>query len=170
MIRLLIIVLATLAMGCSSHDEELSLGDVDIVGVESLKLEGDEHPQQLNLRVELQNNDKRFSVRSMRLRVGIGARRSVAITLTEPVTVKRGESVVEIPIKFTVTHSSHSAALRKILKERELSLIEFDLSAKVRRGIFTRTMAFSSEELRENYGWQIVERVADFIEEYMIEE
>ena len=132
--RFLTILCALMLCSCSSN-EGVSLEDVDVVGVESVALQGGDLPEQLTLRLELNNEGRRFSVRSARLRVGIGIRRSVAITLLEPVVVGRGESVVEIPVKFTVAHSSRAVALRRALERREFSLIAFDGEAKVRRGI-----------------------------------
>ncbi|MBR6559738.1 MAG: hypothetical protein IKT75_01105, partial [Alistipes sp.] len=87
--RFLTILCALMLCSCSSN-EGVSLEDVDVVGVESVALQGSDLPEQLTLRLELNNEGRKFSVRSARLRVGIGIRRSVAITLLEPVVVGRG--------------------------------------------------------------------------------
>lgn len=165
MIRLLLIVLTLLLGSCSMRSESLSLGEVEFMGLEGVTLAGDELPEQISLRVELENGSKSFSLREARLRVGIGRRRSLALTLTEPVHVRRGRSVVTLPIKITVVHNSNAMTLRNMFKQRKLSLIEFDLRAKVRRGIASRTMSFSSEDLEQSYAWNLLEKLFSFIEE-----
>lgn len=162
--RFLTILCALILCSCSI-EEGVSLEDVDVVGVESVALEGSDLPEHLTMRLELNNEGRKFSVRSARLRVGIGMRRSVAITLLEPVVIKRGESVVEIPVKFTVAHSSRAVALRKALERREFSLIAFDGEAKVRRGIAARTFDLSSSELKLTFG----ERWAEWLEQLLEE-
>ena len=102
--------------------------------------------------------------------MGIGARRSVALTLVEPVQIGRGTNVVSLPIKITVAHNSRSAALRNALKQRKLSLIEFDGELKVRRGIASRTMNFSSNELRDMLTESVLERIWSFIDEKINDE
>ncbi|MBR5334316.1 MAG: hypothetical protein IKV33_06210 [Alistipes sp.] len=170
MIRLLVIALALLFGSCAAHDEGLGVGEIDIVGLESVEVAGDNLPDQITLRLEVSNDDKRFSIRSARLRVGIGARRSVAFTLAEPVVVRRGESVVELPIRITVAHNSRSVALRNALKQHKLSLIEFDGELKVRRGIASRTMSFSSRELREMLTESVLEKLWSIVDENIKDE
>ena len=170
MIRLLVIALALLFCSCAAHNEELGIGEVDVVGLESVQLAGDNLPDQINLRIEVCNEDRRFSLRSARLRVGIGARRSVAFTLADPVVVRRGKSVVELPIRLTAAHNSRSVALRNALKQRKLSLIEFDGEVKVRRGIVSRTIEFSSEELKDMLTEKVLEKVWSIIDENIKDE
>ena len=162
--QFLTILCALMLCSCSSN-EGVSLADVDVVGVESVALQGSDLPEQLTLRLELNNEGRKFSVRSARLRVGIGIRRSVAITLLEPVVVGRGESVVEIPVKFTVAHSSRAVALRRALERREFSLIAFDGEAKVRRGIAARTFDFSSPELKLTFDERWAQWLMQLLEE-----
>lgn len=170
MIRVVIILLTLLLGSCATNDKELRIDGVDVVGLESVTITGDALPDQITLRMELHNEGKRFSVRSARLRVGIGARRSVALTLVEPVQIGRGTNVVSLPIKITVAHNSRSAALRNALKQRKLSLIEFDGELKVRRGIASRTMNFSSNELRDMLTESVLERIWSFIDEKINDE
>lgn len=167
--RLFVILLALLFGSCAAHDG-LDVGAIDVVGLESVEIAGDDLPDQITLRIEVNNDDKRFSLRSARLRIGIGARRSVALTLAEPVVVRRGESVVELPIRITVAHNSRSVALRNALKQRKLSLIEFDGEVKVRRGIVSRTIEFSSEELKDMLTEKVLEKVWSIIDENIKDE
>ena len=168
MIRLLLLALVLLLGSCAPTEERLSLGRVEIAEV--VEQSGDAVPEQITLRVELNNPGARFSLRSARLRVGIGSRRSVAFSLAEAVKVGRGSNVVELPIKITVAHNSRSMALRKALRQREWSLIEFDGELKLRRGIATRTESLNSEELRQMLSAELWERVWSFIDENINDE
>lgn len=159
-----------LAVSCSTGNAPTDMRGVEVVGIEGVTLEGEEHPEQVVLRVEVRNSGGRFSVRDMQLRVGIGARRSVALTLAEPVIVKRGESVVSVPVKITVAHNSRSATLREMFRQRRFSLIEFDIRAKLRRGIASRTISYSDKDLEQTTVWQVMEAVADYIIENVNEE
>lgn len=171
--RLLIIALSLLVCSCAGSADHTSVADVDIVGVERVEIAGDE-PAQITLRIAVSNDERRFSVREARLRVGIGIRRSVALTLAEPVIVKRGESVVEVPIKITIAHNSRTVALRKALRkalrDRELSLLEFDGEVRLRRGIGSRRMTFSSSELKQALTDRLLDELWQIIDENITEE
>lgn len=167
--RLLIIALSLLVCSCAGSADHTSIADVDIVGVERVEIAGDE-PAQITLRIAVSNDERRFSVREARLRVGIGIRRSVALTLAEPVIVKRGESVVEVPIKITIAHNSRTVVLRKALRDRELSLLEFDGEVRLRRGIGSRRMTFSSSELKQALTDRLLDELWQIIDENITEE
>lgn len=167
--RLLIIALSLLVCSCAGSADHTSVADVDIVGVERVEIAGDE-PAQITLRIAVSNDERRFSVREARLRVGIGIRRSVALTLAEPVIVKRGESVVEVPIKITIAHNSRTVALRKALRDKELSLLEFDGEVRLRRGIGSRRMTFSSSELKQALTDRLLDELWQIIDENITEE
>lgn len=168
--RVFAILVLLLAVSCSTGNAPTDMRGVEVVGIEGVTLEGEEHPEQVVLRVEVRNSNGRFSVRELQLRVGIGVRRSVALTLAEPVIVKRGESVVSVPVKITVAHNSRSATLREMFRQRKFSLIEFDIRAKLRRGIASRTISYSDKDLEQTAVWQAMEAVADYIIENVNEE
>lgn len=171
MIRIVFtILIMLLAVGCSSKKKPIEMRGIEVVSIEGVTLEGDKHPEQVVLRLGINNTEGRFSVRDLQLRVGIGSRRSVALTLTEPVIVKRGESVVSVPVKITVAHNSRSATLREMFRQRKFSLIEFDIKAKFRRGIASRTLKLADEDLEQTMVWQLMEEIADFIVENVNEE
>ncbi|MBE6200491.1 MAG: hypothetical protein E7138_09425 [Rikenellaceae bacterium] len=168
--RVFAILVMLLAVSCSGGNAPTDMSGFEVVGIEGATVEGDEHPEQVVLRAKVRNCNGRFSVRELQLRVGIGARRSVALTLAEPVIVKRGESVVSVPVKITVAHNSRSATLREMFRQRKFSLIEFDFRVKLRRGIASRTMSYSNEDLEQTTVWQVMEAVADYIIENVNEE
>ena len=155
---------------CASTRTADDIGEVDITDFAVVEVVGEGLPQQLALRVEFHNDSKRFTVREARIRVGIGARRSVALTLAEPLHIKRGENELLLPIDITIAHNSRTAALKKALKEHRGALITLDGEVKVRRGVGSKKITINPASLREMLAERLLEELWKAIDENIKDE
>ena len=170
MIRTLIIALTLMLSSCASTRQADDIGEMDITNFEVVDVVSEGLPQQLSLKVEFRNKSKRFTVREARLRVGIGARRSVALTLAEPLHIKRGENELLVPIDLTIAHNSRTAALKKALKEHRSALITLDGEVKVRRGIGNKKITINPATLREMLAERLLDELWKAIDENIKDE
>ena len=170
MIRTLIIALTLMLSSCASTRQADDIGEMDITNFEVVDVVSEGLPQQLALNVEFRNKSKRFTVREARLRVGIGARRSVALTLAEPLHIKRGENELLVPIDLTIAHNSRTAALKKALKEHRSALITLDGEVKVRRGIGNKKITINPATLREMLAERLLDELWKAIDENIKDE
>ena len=170
MIRTLIIALTLMLSSCASTRQADDIGEMDISNFEVVDVVSEGLPQQLALKVEFRNKSKRFTVREARLRVGIGARRSVALTLAEPLHIKRGENELLVPIDLTIAHNSRTAALKKALKEHRAALITLDGEVKVRRGIGNKKITINPATLREMLAERLLDELWKAIDENIKDE
>ncbi len=170
MIRTLIIALTLMLSSCASTRQADDIGEMDITNFEVVDVVSEGLPQQLALKVEFRNKSKRFTVREARLRVGIGARRSVALTLAEPLHIKRGENELLVPIDLTIAHNSRTAALKKALKEHRSALITLDGEVKVRRGIGNKKITINPATLREMLAERLLDELWKAIDENIKDE
>lgn len=170
MIRTLIIALTLMLSSCASTRQADDIGEMDITNFEVVDVVSEGLPQQLALKVEFRNKSKRFTVREARLRVGIGARRSVALTLAEPLHIKRGENELLVPIDLTIAHNSRTAALKKALKEHRSALISLDGEVKVRRGIGNKKITINPATLREMLAERLLDELWKAIDENIKDE
>ena len=170
MIRTLIIALTLMLSSCASTRQADDIGEMDITNFEVVDVVSEGLPQQLALKVEFFNGSKRFTVREARLRVGIGARRSVALTLAEPLHIKRGENELLVPIDLTIAHNSRTAALKKALKEHRSALITLDGEVKVRRGVGSKKITINPATLREMLAERLLEELWKAIDENIKDE
>ena len=170
MIRTLIIALTLMLSSCASTRQADDIGEMDITNFEVVDVVSEGLPQQLALKVEFRNKSKRFTVREARLRVGIGARRSMALTLAEPLHIKRGENELLVPIDLTIAHNSRTAALKKALKEHRSALITLDGEVKVRRGIGNKKITINPATLREMLAERLLDELWKAIDENIKDE
>ena len=170
MIRTLIIALTLILSSCASTRQADDIGEMDITNFEVVDVVSEGLPQQLALKVEFRNKSKRFTVREARLRVGIGARRSVALTLAEPLHIKRGENELLVPIDLTIAHNSRTSALKKALKEHRSALITLDGEVKVRRGIGNKKITINPATLREMLAERLLDELWKAIDENIKDE
>lgn len=158
--RTLLLIALLLMASCTKRAEYFNVENVEVV-----EIVGDEYPTAATLNVLTNNSIGAFTVKDMRIRLGIEGRRQVVITLTEKATFKRGWQVVKMPLKISVVRNSLTMKLQEALLAHDAKSIEADGEIRVRRGLFTVREQLGPKPLDELFTEEQLEIIWNAIDE-----
>ena len=156
---LLLIAMLMLA-SCAKEPKYFNVESVEVVEVE-----GDEFPTAATLDVVTNSSVGAFTVKDMRLRMGVEGRRQVVVTLTQKTTFKRGWQIVSIPLKISVAKNSLTMKLKEALLGHEAEKIEVDGEIKVRRGFATVREQLEPKPMSEIFTAEQLEMIWNVVDQ-----